>query len=149
MILIWNTQLDDANYQADPAAQTNAVCARLPAFLPANAKVWFILAEAQFTIRGISQDATKHAHVMAALDERPTVCCNYFGKPLRYTEGPPPATFFNSQNRSVHAAYIQLNYTTTSNDFARTVQDYPESLKHGVRHYITTAHAACHPKSLH
>ena len=48
----------DANYQADPAAQTNAVYARLPAFWPANAKVWFIQAEAQFTIRGISQDAT-------------------------------------------------------------------------------------------
>ena len=50
--------------------QTNAVCGRLPAFWPANAKAWFIQAEAQFTIRGISQDATKHAHVMAVLDER-------------------------------------------------------------------------------
>ena len=53
-------------------------------------------------------------------------------------------------------AYIQLNYITTSNDFAHIVRDYPEvttplvyrqSPKHGVRHYITTTGAPVHARA--
>ena len=51
--------------------QTNAVYACLQAaFWPTNAKALFIQAETQFTIHGIRQDATKHAHVIAALDKQ-------------------------------------------------------------------------------
>ena len=49
---------------------TAAVYSRLPPFWPANANAWFLQAEAQFTLRGITQDATKHAHIVASLDER-------------------------------------------------------------------------------
>ena len=51
-------------------AATAAVYSRLPPFWPANAKAWFLQAEAQFTLRGITQDVTKHVHVIASLDER-------------------------------------------------------------------------------
>ena len=42
---------------------------RLPPFWATNGKAWFIQAEAQFRLQKITADRTKHAHVMASLDE--------------------------------------------------------------------------------
>ncbi|XP_059086927.1 uncharacterized protein K02A2.6-like [Tigriopus californicus] len=47
----------------------SAVGLKLPTFWPMRAKVWFVQAEAQFDIRGITQDGTKWPDVVSALDE--------------------------------------------------------------------------------
>jgi hypothetical protein len=47
----------------------SAVAVKLPTFWPSQPRAWFVQAEAQFTIRGITQDATKYAYLVAALDQ--------------------------------------------------------------------------------
>lgn len=46
----------------------DSVAIKLPTFWTSNPAVWFAQAEAQFALRGISQDDTKYYHVVAALD---------------------------------------------------------------------------------
>uniref|UniRef100_UPI00358E34FA uncharacterized protein n=1 Tax=Myxine glutinosa TaxID=7769 RepID=UPI00358E34FA len=46
---------------------TNAVAVKLPEFWEAQADVWFVQAEAQFQLRGITADETRYYHVVAAL----------------------------------------------------------------------------------
>ena len=45
----------------------NAVAIKLPEFYTHNPKFWFISAESQFLLRGITADDTKYAHVVASL----------------------------------------------------------------------------------
>ena len=45
----------------------NAVAIKLPEFYTYNPKFWFISAESQFLLRGITADDTKYAHVVASL----------------------------------------------------------------------------------
>uniref|UniRef100_UPI00358F3B7B peroxiredoxin-5, mitochondrial-like n=2 Tax=Myxine glutinosa TaxID=7769 RepID=UPI00358F3B7B len=46
---------------------SNAVAVKLPEFWEAQAEVWFVQAEAQFQLRGITADETRYYHVIAAL----------------------------------------------------------------------------------
>ena len=50
-------------------AATEAVYSCLLPFWLTNTKAWFLQAEAQFTLCGITQDVTKHAHVITSLDK--------------------------------------------------------------------------------
>ena len=49
--------------------KTNAVSIKLPPFWPQRAQVWFVQAEAQFAIKGITADLTKYSDVTASLDQ--------------------------------------------------------------------------------
>ena len=51
------------------ADQANAVSIKLPQFWPQQAAVWFVQAEAQFVIKGVTNDLTKYSYVTAALDQ--------------------------------------------------------------------------------
>lgn len=48
-------------------ADVNAVSSKLPTFWTDNVETWFAQAEAEFTLRGVTVDATKYSHVVAAL----------------------------------------------------------------------------------
>lgn len=54
------------NASAAPAA-VHTVSLKLPTFWTERPAVWFAQAEAQFLVKGITVDATKHAHVIGAL----------------------------------------------------------------------------------
>lgn len=43
---------------------------KFPVFCPGNIELWFAQAENQFTIAGITQDATKYAHFAVHFDGR-------------------------------------------------------------------------------
>ena len=49
--------------------EANAVSIKLPTFWPQRAQIWFVQAEAQFTIKGITADVTKYSYVTASLDQ--------------------------------------------------------------------------------
>ena len=51
------------------SAETNGVAIKLPPFWPQQARVWFVQAEAQFVIKGVTADLTKYSYVTAALDQ--------------------------------------------------------------------------------
>ena len=51
-------------------AMVAATGPKLPAFWPEEAEVWFVQAEAQFTLRNITTDDTKYAHLVSTLDNR-------------------------------------------------------------------------------
>lgn len=46
------------------------VSVKLSSFWPEKPKIWFAMAEAQFEIANITQDATKYGHVLSMLDAR-------------------------------------------------------------------------------
>lgn len=48
----------------------SAVALKLPSFWSSQPRAWFIQAEAQFTLRRITQDETKYCHLVAALDQQ-------------------------------------------------------------------------------
>ncbi|QQP39889.1 Uncharacterized protein FKW44_013744 [Caligus rogercresseyi] len=55
---------------ADVAAMAaSAVALKLPTFWPSKPAVWFSQIEAQFTLKGITQDVTKHAHLITSLSD--------------------------------------------------------------------------------
>ena len=51
-----------------PCSQLNAVSVKLPEFWSTAPEVWFARAEAQFSIKNITQDQTKYEFVISALD---------------------------------------------------------------------------------
>jgi hypothetical protein len=54
---------------AQPPAAVSAVSVKLPPFWIENAEVWFLQAEAQFAIAGISNERTAFYHVLTALPQ--------------------------------------------------------------------------------
>ena len=50
-------------------ATTSAVALKLPNFWTTQPEIWFVQAEAQFNIRGVTSDDTKYYYVVAALDQ--------------------------------------------------------------------------------
>jgi hypothetical protein len=59
--------------QSAPPAQVSAVAVKLPPFWVDNAEVWFLQAEAQFAIAGITSERTAFNHVLAALPQHVVV----------------------------------------------------------------------------
>ena len=57
------------NMPEDESVSAAAVSLKLAEFFPHNAAFWFILAEQQFHIKGISKDETMYAHVVSSLKE--------------------------------------------------------------------------------
>jgi hypothetical protein len=55
--------------QVQPAAPVAAAAVKLPPFWSDNAEVWFLQAEAQFAIAGISSERTAFYHVLTALPQ--------------------------------------------------------------------------------
>jgi hypothetical protein len=58
-----------ANAAVQPPAAMSAVSVKLPPFWVENAEVWFLQAEAQFAIAGISNERTAFYHVLTALPQ--------------------------------------------------------------------------------
>jgi hypothetical protein len=54
----------------DAPTGVSAVSLKLPPFWANQPRAWFIQAEAQFSIRSITQDTTKYHHLVAALDQQ-------------------------------------------------------------------------------
>jgi hypothetical protein len=59
--------------QTTPPAAVAAVAVKLPPFWVDNAEVWFLQAEAQFAIAGITSERTAFYHVLAALPQHVVV----------------------------------------------------------------------------
>jgi hypothetical protein len=55
--------------QHQPAAPVAAVAVKLPLFWVDNTEVWFLQAEAQFAIAGITSERTAFYHVLTALSQ--------------------------------------------------------------------------------
>ena len=54
---------------ADASAAINAASLKLPTFWTKKPIFWFIRAEAEFDLRGITAQRTKFSHVLRALDD--------------------------------------------------------------------------------
>jgi len=61
--------MTESNVAPNSSSTVAAVAIKLPTFWPNQAEVWFMQAEAQFTIRGITADDTKYYHLLASLDQ--------------------------------------------------------------------------------
>lgn len=62
---------------------SNAVTLKLPEFWTENPAIWFVQAEAQFALRGITNDDTKYHHVVSALPDRAAArIADLFADPL-------------------------------------------------------------------
>ena len=61
------------------------VSIKLPVFWPTEPRAWFVQTDAQFTVKKITSDSTKYAHLVAALDKETTV------RILDWLEAPPVA----------------------------------------------------------
>lgn len=66
-------------------AGIHAATVKIPDFWQHNPRPWFQHVEAQFQLRGITQDATKYFHVVAALDTSTTA------RAMTLLEAPPAA----------------------------------------------------------
>ena len=62
-----------------------AATVKLPVFWQHNLRLWFQHIEAQFQLRGITQDVTKYFHVVAVLDASTTA------RVMMLLEAPPAA----------------------------------------------------------
>ena len=79
--------------------QEHAVSLKLPTFWTSQPQVWFAQAEAQFNIRGITNDATRYYYVLSALDQ------SIAARLLDLISQPPPDDKYkthirNSRNRN-------------------------------------------------
>lgn len=78
---------------ASGAANVGALCAatiKLPDFWQHNPRPWFQHIEAQFQLRGITQDVTKYFHVVAALDASTTA------RAMALLEAPPATSKYDA-----------------------------------------------------
>ena len=66
-----NNLLDsmDNNPNIPTHAQVNAVALKLPMFWPTAPEVWFMQAEAEFDIKGITGESTKFSYLVASLPQ--------------------------------------------------------------------------------
>ena len=59
---------NDANADAQVGRIVGRIAVKLPQFWPDKARLWFVQAEAQFTLGKITAEKTKFAHVVTMLD---------------------------------------------------------------------------------
>ena len=78
-----NEDNDGAAATAANVANTYAATVKLPDFWQHNPRPWFQHIEAQFQLRGITQDVTKYFHVVASLDATTTA------RAMKLLEAPP------------------------------------------------------------
>ncbi|KAJ8387825.1 hypothetical protein AAFF_G00149740 [Aldrovandia affinis] len=71
----------------------HAVALKLPEFWQEHAAVWFAQAEAQFALRGITQEDTKYYYVVAALNSSTASRTGGRGPPLEAANGSTIPTF--------------------------------------------------------
>ena len=83
----------------DPPLETAAVALKLPTFWPRQAEIWFAQAEAQFTVRGVTADATKYSYLVAALDE------NTAGRVIDILRNPPETDKYTTLKKRLVTAY--------------------------------------------
>lgn len=79
-----------ANEAANVNASIYAATVKLPDFWQHNPRPWFQHIEAQFQLRGITQDVTKYFHVVAALDASTTA------RAMALLEAPPATGKYNA-----------------------------------------------------
>merc|ERR1712015_193130 len=58
---------EDAFYDAEAVAPVSNIEAKMPKFIPDQPAIFFVIAEAQFTLRNVRSDEAKYAHVVSAL----------------------------------------------------------------------------------
>ena len=92
---------DDAKEQgaAGGGQQVNAVSVKLPAFWTSNPDGWFFQAEAQFGLRGITNDQTKYWHLVAALDSETSI------RAASFLQRPPPNDQYQGLRRFLLDTY--------------------------------------------
>jgi hypothetical protein len=76
-----------------------AVSLKLPTFWTAQPRAWFIQVEAQFKLRGITQDSTQYAYVVAALDQHTAE------RLLDLLENPPATNLYMSLKNRLLASF--------------------------------------------
>jgi hypothetical protein len=77
----------------------SAVALKLPPFWAAQPRAWFTQAEAQFTLRGITQDETMYFYLVAALDQHTAE------RLLDVLESPPAADKYKSLKARLLGTY--------------------------------------------
>jgi hypothetical protein len=55
---------------SSPPAEISRLAVRLPLFWAERPAVWFVQAEAQFTLAGINSERIKFCHIISQLDHR-------------------------------------------------------------------------------
>jgi len=121
--------------EADAPAPCNAVAIKLPVFWPANPRVWFGQAEAQFAIRNITTANTKYSHVVAALDQ------DSASRIVDFLDNPPAAgdryeaikdRLLDTFTLSEHArAGLLLSHPGLGSDLPTALMDKMLALMHG------------------
>ena len=96
------------------AAAIQPVTVKLPPFYTTNPKFWFGHAEAQFNLRGITQDNTRYFYVVANLPEEAAV------RVMRVIEEPPAADKYDT----IKAALLKA-YTPSDEENAAALLDMP------------------------
>ena len=95
--------------ESSTATQTMAaVTVKLPTFWPQDTELWFIQAEAQFQIRGITLSATKYHHAVAALDAETASRCR------DVLRAPPSESPYESLKQSLLGTFSCSEYQRAS-----------------------------------
>ena len=89
---------DPVVHRHSVSAGIYAASVKLPDFWQQNPRAWFQHIEAQFQLRGITQDVTRYFHVVAALDASTTT------RVMRLLESPPA----NDKYPALKALLLQL-----------------------------------------
>ena len=65
---------NDGAVQEDPLTpKILTATVKLPPFYPSAEKFWFVQAESQFAVKGVTNDATKYHHIVSALPQEITI----------------------------------------------------------------------------
>ncbi|KAJ8371596.1 hypothetical protein AAFF_G00306820 [Aldrovandia affinis] len=126
----------------------HAVALKLPEFWQEHAAVWFAQAEAQFALRGITQEDTKYYYVVAALNSSTASREQTAGEcgDIRNARGSPSSTGTSKLSSALSSADV----------FQRLLVDFPDlttptfssaAVKHGVDHFIATTGPPVHARA--
>ncbi|KAJ8391890.1 hypothetical protein AAFF_G00083610 [Aldrovandia affinis] len=148
----------------------HAVALKLPEFWQEHAAVWFAQAEAQFALRGITQEDTKYYHVVAALNsstasrairedviaatqrQRPTAGLCYYHARLGVVDHlwrQPTAALSPLLADEQWTCVLTGNISTPPGGFTdlTTPTFSSAAVKHGVDHFIATTGPPVHARA--